>query len=92
MASGDIPVQFVEAAGMFGMFFSKTVVKDFDEAKASNVEFFKKYYMEMLQRGIYLAPSAFEAFFISAAHTYEDLDRTIEAHKNSILFLSQILV
>jgi glutamate-1-semialdehyde 2,1-aminomutase len=43
MASGDIPVQFVEAAGMFGMFFSKTVVKDFDEAKASNVEFFKKY-------------------------------------------------
>ena len=92
MASGDIPVQFVEAAGMFGMFFSKTVVKNFDEAKASEVEFFKKYYMEMLKRGIYLAPSAFEAFFMSAAHSYEDLDRTIEAHKNSILFLSQILV
>ena len=92
VASADIPVQFVEAAGMFGMFFSKTAVKNFDEAKASEVEFFKKYYMEMLKRGIYLAPSAFEAFFMSAAHSYEDLDRTIEAHKNSILFLSQILV
>jgi glutamate-1-semialdehyde 2,1-aminomutase len=91
-ASADIPVQFVEAAGMFGMFFSKTAVKDFDEAKASNVEFFKKYYMEMLKRGIYLAPSAFEAFFMSAAHSYEDLDRTIEAHKSSILFLNQVLV
>ena len=91
-ASADIPVQFVEAAGMFGMFFSKTAVKDFDEAKASNVEFFKKYYMEMLKRGIYLAPSAFEAFFMSAAHSYEDLDRTIEAHESSILFLNQVLV
>lgn len=91
-ASGDISVQFVEAAGMFGMFFSKTVVKNFDEAKASEVEFFKKYYMEMLKRGIYLAPSAFEAFFMSAAHSYDDLDRTIEAHKNSILFLNQVLV
>ncbi len=91
-ASADIPVQFVEAAGMFGMFFSKTVVKDFDEAKASNVEFFKKYYMEMLKRGIYLAPSAFEAFFMSAAHSYDDLDKTIEAHKSSILFLNQVLV
>jgi glutamate-1-semialdehyde 2,1-aminomutase len=82
----------VEAAGMFGMFFSKTAVKNFDDAKASELEFFKKYYMEMLKRGIYLAPSAFEAFFMSAAHSYEDLDRTIEAHTNSILSLHQVLV
>ncbi len=82
--SGDIPVQFVEAAGMFGMFFSESPVKNFDDAKASNLEFFKKYYLEMLRNGIYLAPSAFEAFFMSAAHSYEDLDKTIEAHEKSL--------
>lgn len=82
--AANVSVQFVEAAGMFGMFFSRTPVKNFDEAKASDVDFFKKYYMEMLRLGIYLAPSAFEAFFMSAAHSYADLDRTIEAHEKSL--------
>ncbi len=60
-------------------FFTDEPVDDFASALKSDTKVYALFFQEMLKRGIYLAPSQFEAFFISAAHTTEDLDRTIEA-------------
>jgi glutamate-1-semialdehyde 2,1-aminomutase len=60
-------------------FFTSEPVSDFADALKSDTRAYALYFQEMLKRGIYLAPSQFEAFFISAAHTREDLDRTVQA-------------
>ena len=51
----------------------------FTDAKGSDVAMYARYFAGMLERGIYLAPAQFEAMFVSAAHTQEDLSRTLEA-------------
>ena len=66
--------------GMFGFFFSDDAcISRFDQVMACNIERFKAFFHGMLQQGIYLAPSAFEAGFISAAHTEQDIAETIAA-------------
>jgi glutamate-1-semialdehyde 2,1-aminomutase len=62
---------------MMGLFFTDRTVENFDDAKTSNLDRFSEYYRQMLDRGIYLAPSQFEVMFVSSAHTPEDIDRTI---------------
>ena len=52
---------------------------DFESAAKGNNEWFKKYFHGLLERGIYLPPSAFESYFLNDALSYQDLDRTIEA-------------
>jgi glutamate-1-semialdehyde 2,1-aminomutase len=74
---------------MLGLFFTDTDVKNFDDAKKSNLERFAAYYKGMLEKGIYLAPSQFEAFFISSAHTTEHLDQTITAAQDVFKELSK---
>lgn len=64
---------------MLSVFFTKEKVTDFDTACSSDAEKFKTYFNAMLNKGIYLAPSQFEAVFLSAAHTKADLDKTIGA-------------
>ena len=59
-------------------FFAKGPITDFDSAMTADTEKFGKYYRLMLDQGIYLAPSQFEGMFISAAHSDEDLERTLE--------------
>lgn len=65
-------------------FFTDRPVRNFDEAKSCNVEAYGAFFRAMLDRGIYLAPSQFEAFFVSTAHTREDLDFTIEAAEEAL--------
>jgi glutamate-1-semialdehyde 2,1-aminomutase len=69
---------------MMCMFFTEEPVLDFKSAVSSDTELYGKYFHEMLKRGIYLAPAQFEAMFISTAHSKEDLDKTIAAHKISL--------
>ncbi|HMU43430.1 MAG TPA: glutamate-1-semialdehyde 2,1-aminomutase [Ignavibacteriaceae bacterium] len=69
---------------MMCMFFTEKPVNDFKSALTSNTDLYGKYFHEMLNRGIYLAPAQFEALFVSTAHTKEDLDKTIQAHKESV--------
>jgi len=69
---------------MFTLFFTKGPVTDFDSAKTSDTDKFASYFRGMLEQGIYLPPSQFEACFISAAHSRQDLDRTIEAAGRAI--------
>jgi glutamate-1-semialdehyde 2,1-aminomutase len=64
---------------MLGLFFTDIEVKNFDDARTSDLEMFAAYYQGMLREGIYLAPSQFEAFFVSAAHSYEHIDATVRA-------------
>jgi glutamate-1-semialdehyde 2,1-aminomutase len=66
-------------SGMFGMFFTGGPVQNYDDSKKSDLSKFSKYHRGMLERGIYLAPSQFEAGFTSLAHTEEDIDRTLAA-------------
>ncbi len=70
---------------MMCLFFTEKSVNDFKSALTSNTELYGKYFHEMLNRGIYLAPAQFEALFVSTAHTKEDLDKTINAHKDALL-------
>lgn len=70
---------------MMCMFFTEEKVKDFPGAVKSDTGLYGKYYHEMLQRGIYLAPAQFEALFVSTAHSPKDLDKTIDAHKQALV-------
>jgi glutamate-1-semialdehyde 2,1-aminomutase len=66
---------------MMCLFFTDKEVTDFDSAVTSNKEIYAKYFHSMLDSGIYLAPSQFEAMFVSAAHSDEDIERTVESNK-----------
>jgi len=72
-------LQFHQIGSMFGLFFSEKSVFDYDSAKLSDTGAFTIYFHAMLQQGVYLAPSQFEASFMSAAHTEKDVANTIAA-------------
>lgn len=69
-------------SAMFGMFFQSGPVNRYEDAKQSDLEKFSRFHRAMLERGVYLAPSQFEAGFTSLAHTEEDVDKTIAAAKD----------
>ncbi len=68
-----------QISGMFGMFFTGDPVHNYEDAKKSDTTKFGRFHRGMLEQGIYLAPSQFEAGFSSIAHTEEDIDRTLAA-------------
>ena len=63
---------------MGSLFFTGDPVTDFASAKSSNGDTFKGFYSSMLDQGIYLAPSPFEAWFVSSAHDEESIQKTID--------------
>jgi glutamate-1-semialdehyde 2,1-aminomutase len=73
---------------MMSLFFTEKEVTDFSSAARSDVRAFKAYFRDMLANGIYLAPSAFEASFVSAAHDERDVERTVEACRAGLKRLS----
>jgi glutamate-1-semialdehyde 2,1-aminomutase len=78
--NAGVPFSTNHVCGMFGLFFtSDRRVTSYAEATACDVERFKRFFHGMLEEGVYLAPSAFEAGFISAAHTDADIDATVAA-------------
>jgi glutamate-1-semialdehyde 2,1-aminomutase len=74
-----IPAQAKRVGSMLGFFFNDKAVENFDDAKTCNLDRFSAFYKGMRQKGIYVAPSQFEALFVSSAHDTEHLDRTIQA-------------
>jgi glutamate-1-semialdehyde 2,1-aminomutase len=79
-AAAGVSLTANRAGGMFGIFFTDAErVTDFAGATACSQDKFRTFFHAMLERGIYLAPSAFEAGFVSAAHTQEDLTDTLSA-------------
>jgi len=78
--AANIPMTGVSVGGMFGLFFTDVEkVENFEQVSACDGEKFKQFFHDMLSRGIYLAPSAFEAGFMSAAHSEADIEATISA-------------
>lgn len=75
-----IPLAINRSGGMFGLFFSEeTEISTFEQVMQCNKDHFTRFFGGMLDQGIYLAPSAFEAGFVSAAHTEEEINTTIDA-------------
>lgn len=74
-----VPFQASSIGTMFGYFFTDQPVRNYEDAQTADIEKFVKFFGGMLQRGIYLAPSAFESGFLSSAHTDEDIEQTIKA-------------
>ena len=78
-SQGVLPYTVNQVGSMVSIFFTEGPVTDFASAARSDTAAFKDFFWHMLSRGVYLAPSQYEAGFISAAHTDEDLDKTFEA-------------
>ena len=79
-ADTGIPVSVEQEGGMFGLVFTADgPVRSYAQVAAADIERFKQFFHGMLAEGVYLAPSAFEAGFVSAAHGDEEIDTTLEA-------------
>jgi glutamate-1-semialdehyde 2,1-aminomutase len=81
------PFVINQLGSMLSIHFSEKPVTDFSSASAANNELFKKFFHAMLRRGIYLPPSPFESWFLNDALSYEDLDKTIESCRKSLVEL-----
>ncbi len=77
-ARRGVPFTADSAGSMWGFFFRGEPVRNFTDAKASNVDRFRRFFHEALARGVYLAPSPFESAFVSAAHGDAEIDLTLE--------------
>ena len=86
--SSGVPIQVSSLGSMFGFFFSDKPVTDYQEAKEANAETFKKFFWGMLDEGVYLAPSPFEAGFLSTMHDEAIISKVVEkadlVFKNSL--------
>jgi glutamate-1-semialdehyde 2,1-aminomutase len=76
-----VPVTYNRVGSMFTWFFQEGSVTDWDSASKSNTETFGRFFREMLDRGVYLPPSQYEAAFLGAAHTEDDVQKTVTAAK-----------
>jgi glutamate-1-semialdehyde 2,1-aminomutase len=78
------PAKAVRVGSLLTLFFSRGPVTDYAGAKKCDTKRFAAFFQAMLDRGVFLAPSQFEAAFVSAAHSDEDIDRTIAACRESV--------
>jgi glutamate-1-semialdehyde 2,1-aminomutase len=89
-ARHNVPLATNQVCGMFSMFFTSTgSVERFDDVAACDVDRFNRFFHAMLSRGVYLAPSAFEAGFLSDAHGDAELEATLTAADQSFAEIAQ---
>jgi glutamate-1-semialdehyde 2,1-aminomutase len=77
------PTSFTRVGSMFCTFFTTGPVIDYASAKQSDTEAFRRYFWALLEGGVYIAPSQFEAGFLSLAHTDEDIEKTLAAYQSA---------
>ena len=82
LAEKNLPYHINHVSSLGSLFFTEQEVVDYTSAKSADIKAFSEYFKGMLAQGIHLAPSQFEAMFLSAAHTDEVIDRTLEAVGN----------
>ena len=85
--AAGFPASHTSAGSMFGVFLRETAPKNWDEVKTSDAATFKRFFWAMQERGVYLAPSAFEAGFTSFLHTDALIDQTVRAAQESFASL-----
>lgn len=83
-AEAGVPATFNRVGSMFTTFFTGNPVKDFASAKTSNTDLFGRFFQGMIRNGVNLAPSQFEAAFMSLAHSRSDIAKTVEAARKSL--------
>jgi glutamate-1-semialdehyde 2,1-aminomutase len=88
LADAGIRAQINAIGPLATVFFTPEPVRNYTDAKRSDTKRYARFFREMLDRGIFLAPSQFEAAFVSAAHTSEDIDRTLAAARESLQVIS----
>mgnify|MGYP000131161227 CR=1 FL=1 len=79
-----VPVTVNRVGSMLTLFFTEGPVENFDDANRSDKQRFSRFFWAMLERGVYIPPSQFEAWFVSLAHTEEEIDRTVEAAREAL--------
>ncbi|HIJ52742.1 MAG TPA: glutamate-1-semialdehyde 2,1-aminomutase [Planctomycetes bacterium] len=79
----NIPLTINRVGSIMSCFFTERPVRNFADVRSTNIKQFKRFFAEMLKQGIYLAPSAYEAMFVSLAHSQQDIEKTIEAAQNT---------
>ncbi|MHC4553017.1 MAG: glutamate-1-semialdehyde 2,1-aminomutase [Planctomycetota bacterium] len=84
----SIPVQINRVGSLAGLFFAENPVKNFDDVQQTNIARFKQFFAGMLEKGVYLAPSAYEAMFVSLAHTEKDIEITLDAAYHTLCQLN----
>ena len=84
LAKLSLPYTFQRVGSMACLFFTKQQVQNYQQAASSDTRKFAAYFRAMLEQGIYLPPSQFEAIFISTAHSQQDIDRTIQANYRAL--------
>ncbi|HSE11973.1 MAG TPA: glutamate-1-semialdehyde 2,1-aminomutase [Rudaea sp.] len=82
-ADAGVPFSTNAVCGMFGLFFTAEKVETYTQAMACDVAAFNRFFHAMLERGVYLAPSAFEAGFMSNAHSEQDIADTLQAAREA---------
>lgn len=86
----SVPLKINRVGSMLSTFFTEQEVVDYETAKSSDMQVFKKYYTSMLNLGILTAPTPYEVMFISAAHSDEDIEDTIKAHYQALSTVKSI--
>ena len=89
IAASSVTACFQRVGSMAALFFGKGPVTTGADAQACDAEMFAAYFHRMLEAGIYLPPSQFETFFLSTAHSTEDIDRLIEANRQALRTLAE---
>jgi len=84
-----ISAQFTRVGSMFSMFFTDQQITNFESVKTCDTNFFKSYFNALLEEGIYIAPSQFEAGFMSAIHSDKEIDQTIDANLKALKVASR---
>jgi len=84
-----VSAQFTRVGSMFSMFFTDQPVTNFESVKTSDTKFFKSYFNGLLEEGIYIAPSQFEAGFMSAIHSDKEIEQTIDANLKALKVASR---
>ena len=84
-----VSAQFTRVGSMFSMFFTDQQITNFESVKTCDTNFFKSYFNGLLEEGIYIAPSQFEAGFMSAIHSDKEIEQTIDANLKALKVASQ---
>ena len=90
LAESTISGQVNATGSLATLFFTADPVRNYDDAKMSDTKRYARFFREMLERGVFLAPSQFEAAFVSAAHNRADITRTIAAARDSLKAMAAV--
>ena len=81
--NAGVPIVINRVGSLLSCFFTNRPVRNFEDVKLTNIRQFKTFFAEMLKQGIYIAPSAYEALFVSLAHTGADIEKTVKASREA---------